>query len=53
MRREYAEASSDSEHVTAGARAAWLAETAWLAVLAGDIDDLHQHLVEEEGSRER
>jgi hypothetical protein len=33
------------------ARAAWLVETAWLAVLAGDIDDLRAHLSEEEAMR--
>lgn len=38
--------------VTQGlARAAWLVETAWLAVLAGDIDDIPAHLVEEETMR--
>ena len=29
-------------------RAAWLVETAWLAALAGDIDDLRQHVSDEE-----
>jgi hypothetical protein len=33
------------------ARSAWLVETAWLAVLAGDIDDLCVHLAEEEAMR--
>jgi hypothetical protein len=32
--------------------AAWLVEAAWQAVLAGDIDDLEQHLVEERAPRE-
>jgi hypothetical protein len=33
------------------ARSAWLVETAWLAILAGDIDDLCVHLAEEEAMR--
>jgi hypothetical protein len=32
-------------------RSAWRVETAWLAVLAGDIDDLAEHLAEEEAAR--
>jgi hypothetical protein len=32
-------------------RFAWRAETAWSAVLAGDIDDLHQHLEDTERMR--
>ena len=31
--------------------AAWVIETAWLAVLAGDIDDLQTHLAEEQAMR--
>jgi hypothetical protein len=30
---------------------AWLAETAWLAILAGDIEDLREHLVQEKAMR--
>jgi hypothetical protein len=33
-------------------RSAWRVETAWLAVLAGDIDDIHEHLAEEEAARD-
>jgi hypothetical protein len=33
-------------------RSAWRVETAWLAVLAGDIDDVREHLAEEEASRD-
>ncbi|NNF64214.1 MAG: hypothetical protein HKN07_08120 [Acidimicrobiia bacterium] len=32
-------------------RAAWRIETAWLAVLAGDIDDILEHVAGEEASR--
>jgi hypothetical protein len=32
-------------------RAAWRAETAWAAVLAGDIDDIAKHLDNEEKMR--
>lgn len=32
-------------------RSAWRVETAWLAVLAGDIDNLGEHLAEEEAAR--
>ena len=31
---------------------AWYVETAWLAVLAGDIDDLVQHLHDERAARD-
>jgi hypothetical protein len=31
--------------------AAWLIETAWAAVLAGDIDDLPQHINQERAAR--
>jgi hypothetical protein len=39
------EASADRE--------AWQVETGWLAVLAGDIDDVRQHIAEEEAARRR
>jgi hypothetical protein len=45
--REYGEREA---HVTAK-EAAWLVDTAWLAVLAGDIDDLEQHLEQEAAAR--
>jgi hypothetical protein len=32
--------------------AAWTVEIAWNAVLAGDIDDLHQHLQHERAARD-
>jgi len=32
-------------------RSAWRVETAWLAVLAGDIDNLGDHLAAEEAAR--
>jgi hypothetical protein len=39
------EASADRE--------AWQVETGWLAVLAGDIDDVGQHVAEEEAACRR
>jgi hypothetical protein len=32
-------------------REAWLVDTGWLAVLAGDIDDVRQHIAEEAAGR--
>ena len=32
---------------------AWQVDTSWLAVLAGDIDDVRQHVAEEEAARRR
>jgi len=32
---------------------AWEVETRWLAVLAGDIDDVRHHIAEEEAARRR
>ena len=29
---------------------AWRFETAWLAILAGDVDDLHLHVSEEQAA---
>jgi hypothetical protein len=34
-------------------REAWQVETGWLAVLAGDVDDVRQHITEEETARRR
>jgi hypothetical protein len=31
--------------------AAWSIETAWLGILAGDIDDLEEHVIEERTMR--
>jgi len=44
------EAVSDAEKNELGLMA-WRVETAWLAVLAGDIDDISEHLQEEERGR--
>jgi hypothetical protein len=33
-------------------RLAWRSETAWSAVLAGDIDDIEEHIQQEEAARE-
>jgi len=30
---------------------AWMVETAWLAILAGDIDDLREHIALEDAVR--
>jgi hypothetical protein len=32
-------------------REAWAVDTAWLAILAGDIDDVRQHVTEEKATR--
>jgi hypothetical protein len=47
MIRSYGERHSDPTAL----RGAWLVETAWEAVLAGDIDDIKGHLAEEERVR--
>ena len=47
MLRNYGEKQRDP----AALRGAWLVETAWLAVLAGDIDDIAEHLADEERMR--
>jgi hypothetical protein len=44
---EVARMLGDTAHVIE----AWEVDTAWLAVLAGDIDDLRQHLAEEHTAR--
>jgi hypothetical protein len=49
--RKHAPFSTGTDATQGLARATWLVETAWLAVLAGDIDDLHAHLSEEEAMR--
>jgi hypothetical protein len=48
--RAHANAAT-SGRASALSRALWRAETAWRAVLAGDIDDLNEHLAEEETMR--
>lgn len=50
--RASADAATSSES-SALSRALWRAETAWRAVLAGDIDDLNEHLDGEEAMRLR
>lgn len=50
LRDSQAKAADENEQRTIG-RAAWRAETAWSAVLAGDIDDIQEHLIGEEGAR--
>ena len=50
LRDNQARAGDENEKRTIG-RAAWRAETAWSAVLAGDIDDIQGHLIGEEAAR--
>ena len=45
--RERGDQSGDA----AAREAAWLVDTAWLAVLAGDIDNLDEHLKDVEAAR--
>lgn len=47
MLRSYEERAADGR----GAEAAWMVDTAWLAVLAGDIDDVEEHVAEERRAR--
>lgn len=49
--REYQERVSDPSQAKAAGRAEWLIAMAWSAVLDGDIDDLKQHLADEEATR--
>lgn len=51
MLRESAESTSAGQDESRMSDAAWVIETAWLAVLAGDIDNLQQHVDEERASR--
>jgi hypothetical protein len=51
MLRSYGVGVSDGARRAQAAKATWLIETAWRAVLAGDIDDLRQHLAEESVTR--
>ena len=50
LRDSQATVAAEIEQRTIG-RAAWRAETAWSAVLAGDIDDIQEHLIQEEAAR--
>jgi hypothetical protein len=45
--RKYSEVSGDPR----GDEGAWTVDTAWLAVLAGDIDDVQQHVADEARAR--
>jgi len=47
MLRESAETTGSA----VAREAAWRVETAWLAVLAGDIDDVEQHVAAEAAAR--
>jgi hypothetical protein len=49
--RDYGDKQGNSIRVGTGSREAWLVETAWLAVLAGDIDDVLEHVEGEEAAR--
>lgn len=51
MLRSYGVGVSDGARRAQAAKATWRIETAWRAVLAGDIDDLRQHLAEESATR--
>lgn len=51
MLDDFVDADRISQGRSTGSREAWLVKTAWLAVLAGDIDDLQRHLDEEEAMR--
>ena len=46
-------ADSGSHGIPNVSQAAWRVETAWLAVLAGDVDDLRAYLADEETMRHR
>ena len=50
LHQGHTRAIDDNWRQTLG-RAAWRAEAAWSAVLAGDIDDIEAHLEEEEAAR--
>jgi hypothetical protein len=47
MLRDYEARTGDGS----GAEAAWMVDTAWVAVLAGDIDDVKEHLADERRAR--
>jgi hypothetical protein len=51
MLRASQDHATDTSAATRLGRAAWRIETAWSAVLAGDIDDLGEHLKHEEVAR--
>lgn len=51
MIRECQEEARDEGDEAVFARAAWRVETAWSAVLAGDIGDLLKHIEDEEAMK--
>jgi hypothetical protein len=51
--RNRADESGDTAASKVVARTAWIAEVAWSAVLAGDIDDLKRHVNQETTARGR
>lgn len=51
MLRDGEKQASDPEHGSRLSAAASKIETAWLAVLAGDIDDIQEHVEQEEGAK--
>jgi hypothetical protein len=50
LREAAAQATSDDELMRLE-RGAWRLEVAWSAILSGDIDDLDEHIAEEEAGR--
>jgi hypothetical protein len=52
MLRDAAESASIPDDKHRMADAAWSIETAWRGLLAGDIDDLQQHLADERAARQ-
>jgi hypothetical protein len=51
MIRECHEHASEQRDAKVLARAAWRVETAWSAVLAGDVEDIQEHVKQEEAAR--
>jgi len=51
MIRECWQQAGDQEAAGVLARAAWRVETAWSAVVAGDVEDIPKHIEEEEAAR--
>lgn len=43
--------AQDQHNAAVLGRAAWRIETAWSAILAGDVDDIERHVEEEEAAR--
>jgi len=51
MIRECHDQAPDQQDAAIFARVAWRVETAWSAVLAGDIDEILKHVEQEEAAR--